>query len=71
MRRAMKIIAWVLGSTVLLLALLIGSVLIVGNSRIGRVQIEKLTARLTGGHVQLTGLAGSLSIRREELADLP
>jgi translocation and assembly module TamB len=59
MRRTLKIIAWVLGSTVLLLALLIGSVLIVGNSRIGRVQIERLTARLTGGHVQLTGLAGS------------
>jgi translocation and assembly module TamB len=59
MRRPLRIIAWLLGSTVLLIALLIGTVLIVGNSKIGRVQIEKLTARLTGGHVQLTGLAGS------------
>lgn len=59
MRRPLKIIAWVLGLTALLLALLIGTVLILGNTGIGRVQIEKLTARLTGGNVQLTGLAGS------------
>jgi translocation and assembly module TamB len=59
MRRSLKIIVWVLGSTALLLALLIGSVLILGNSRMGREQIQKLTARLTGGQVQLTGLAGS------------
>jgi translocation and assembly module TamB len=49
----------VLGAVALLLLLLIGTVLIVGNTAAGRVQIERLTARLTGGNVQLSGLAGS------------
>ncbi len=34
--------------------------LIVGNTAGGRVQIEKLVSRLTSGHVQLSGLGGSL-----------
>ncbi len=59
MRRQLKVIAWVLGATALLLALLVGAVLILGNTHMGRAQIEQLTARLTGGHVRLTGLAGS------------
>jgi translocation and assembly module TamB len=58
-RRSLKVAAWVLGTPALLLVLLIGTVLIVGNSGKGRVQIERLTARLTGGHVQLSGLGGS------------
>ncbi len=58
-RRSLKVAAWVLGAPALLLVLLIGTVLIVGNSGTGRVQIERLTARLTGGHVQLSGLGGS------------
>jgi translocation and assembly module TamB len=56
----MKITAWIAGGLVLLLMLVIGTVLIVGNTSAGRVQIEKLVARLTGGNVQLSGLAGSL-----------
>ncbi|HEY2464955.1 MAG TPA: translocation/assembly module TamB domain-containing protein [Steroidobacteraceae bacterium] len=59
MRRALKIIAWTAGGFALLLTLLVGAVLIVGNTSTGRVQIEKLVARLTGGNVQLSGLAGS------------
>jgi translocation and assembly module TamB len=47
------------GGLALLLMLVIGTVLIVGNTSAGRVQIEKLVARLTGGNVQLSGLAGS------------
>src|ERR1700721_2656602 len=39
--------------------LVVGTVLILGNTSAGRVQIEKLVARLTGGNVQLSGLAGS------------
>ena len=35
------------------------TVFIVGNTAAGRVQIEKLVARLTAGNVQLSGLAGS------------
>jgi len=59
MRRFVKISAWVLGALTLLLLLLAGAVLILGNTPAGRVQIEKLTARLTRGTVQLSGLAGS------------
>jgi translocation and assembly module TamB len=60
MRRSLKMTAWVLGALALLLALLTGTVLILGNTAAGRVQIEKLVARLTQGQVQLSGLAGSL-----------
>jgi translocation and assembly module TamB len=58
-RRSLKILAWTAGGLALLLALVIGTVLIVGNTAAGRVQIEKLVARLTGGNVQLSGLAGA------------
>src|SRR5258708_18436662 len=60
MRRSLKITAWIAGGLVLLLVLVVGAVLIVGNTAAGRVQIEKLVSRLTRGHVQLSGLAGSL-----------
>jgi translocation and assembly module TamB len=60
MRRSLKIAAWIAGGLVLLLVLVVGAVLIVGNTAAGRVQIENLVSRLTGGHVQLSGLAGSL-----------
>ncbi|MDP9007117.1 MAG: translocation/assembly module TamB domain-containing protein [Pseudomonadota bacterium] len=73
MRRSLKVAAWVLGASALLLLLLIGTLLIVGNSGKGRVQIERLTARLTGGHVQLSGLAGSfpghLTLEQLQLRD--
>ena len=59
MRRSLKITAWAAGGLALLLLLAIGTVLIVGNTTAGRVQIEKLVARLTGGTVQLSGLAGA------------
>jgi len=60
MRRSLKITAWIAGGLVLLLMLVIGAILIIGNTAAGRVQIENLVARLTGVHVQLSGLAGSL-----------
>jgi translocation and assembly module TamB len=47
------------GGLALLLMLAIATLLIVGNTSAGRVQIEKLVARLTSGNVQLSGLAGS------------
>ena len=59
MRRSLKILAWTAGGLALLLMLLIGTVLILGNTSAGRVQIEKLVARLTSGNVQLSGLAGA------------
>ena len=58
MRRALKISAWTLGSLVLLCVLLVVAVLIIGNTDPGRRFLERLTARLTDGHVQVAGLAG-------------
>ena len=60
MRRAVKIGAWACGVLSLLLLITIGTVFILGNTVGGRVQIEKLVSRLTSGHVQLSGLGGSL-----------
>jgi translocation and assembly module TamB len=59
MRRSIKVTAWVLGALALLLVLLTGTVLILGNTAAGRVQIERLVARLTHGQVQFSGLAGA------------
>jgi len=68
-RRFLKVIAWTAGAVALLLVLVIGTVLILGNTSAGRVQIEKLVARLTSGNVQLSGLAGSFpsNLTLEEL----
>jgi translocation and assembly module TamB len=60
MRRSLKITAWIAGGVLLLLMLVTGTVFIIGNTATGRVQIENLVSRLTGGHVRLSGLAGSL-----------
>jgi translocation and assembly module TamB len=59
MRRPVKIAAWTLGSIALLLLLIVGAVLIASNTAGGRVHIENLVARLTGGTVTLSGLGGS------------
>lgn len=66
-------IAWAFGALALLLVLLVGTVWILGNTAAGRVQIEKLTASLTKGQVQLSGLAGSfpshLTLEQLQLRD--
>jgi translocation and assembly module TamB len=59
MRRPAKIALWSIGALLLLLSLSLGVVLMVGNTDAGRGAIEALTKRLTGGTVQLSGLAGS------------
>ncbi len=73
MRRVLKVSAWALASVVLLIVLLSGAVFIAGNTGAGRAMIERLTARLTSGHVSLTGLHGSfprrLLLDRLELSD--
>jgi translocation and assembly module TamB len=65
--------AWSFSALALLLLLVIGSVWIFGNTAAGRVQIEKLTAKLTKGQVQLSGLAGSfpshLTLEQLQLRD--
>jgi len=60
MRRAVRITAWSVGAVLLLVAALVGTVLIVGNTARGRSLLEQTTARLTDGHVRLASLAGSL-----------
>lgn len=73
MRRSLKMTAWSFSALVLLLLLLIGTVWILGNTAAGRVQMEKLTASLTQGQVQLSGLAGSfpshLTVEQLQLSD--
>lgn len=60
MRRPLIVIAWIAGAITLLIAVLAGLVLIGGNTDSGRRLIERMTDRLTAGHVLITGLQGSL-----------
>lgn len=60
MRRALRIAAWTLGSTLLLLVLLTVAILIVANTAGGRTLIERTVAGFSGGRVRLAGLSGSL-----------
>ena len=59
MPKPLKVSAWILGGLALLIVVLGTAVLIVGNTQVGRGVIETLTERLTGGHVKVSGLAGS------------
>ena len=73
MRRALKIAAWVAGSVVALVGLLLIAVLIIGNTESGRALAVKVTSRLTDGHVQLAGIHGSfpsaLDLEKLQLSD--
>ncbi|MEP6547355.1 MAG: translocation/assembly module TamB domain-containing protein [Gammaproteobacteria bacterium] len=73
MRRRWKISAWAVGGAALLLLLLVASLFVAGNTDSGRAMIERLTSRLTSGHVTLSGLAGSfpqqMSLAHLELKD--
>lgn len=72
-RKPLRIAAWLAGSAIGLVALVTAVVLVAGNTDSGRAMIERLTARLTGGMVQLSGLGGSfptrLTLRKLELTD--
>jgi translocation and assembly module TamB len=73
MRRALKISAWTLGSVLLLVVIVVGTLLIIGNTESGRALIIRTTSRLTDGHVQLSGINGSfpaaLDLDRLQLSD--
>jgi translocation and assembly module TamB len=73
MRRPIKVIAWVLGGVAVAAMLLVGAVFMIGTTDAGRSGIERLTDRLTQGHVKLSGLTGSfprhLVIDKLELSD--
>ena len=58
MRRPAKITLWSIATLVLLPLLLVTVIVIGGNTDVGRREIEKLVPQLTGGLVQLGGLAG-------------
>src|ERR1035438_807710 len=59
MRRPLIKFAWAVGALLALIAALAGAVLIGGNTNTGRGLIERLTYRLSAGHVQLSGLQGA------------
>ncbi len=74
MRRRTKILAWTLGGIGTAVMLLIVAVLIAGNTAAGRGMIERVTFRLTGGMVKLSGLGADsfpseLSLDRLQLID--
>jgi translocation and assembly module TamB len=73
MRRKFKIIGAALGGLLLLILLIGGALVITGNTGPGRAMIERMTSGLTGGHVKLTGLAGSfpaqLTLEKLQLSD--
>jgi len=73
MRRWQKITAWSVGALLALILLVIGAVLIIGNTASGRDFIVRMTSRLTQGHVQIAGIHGSfpasLDLDRLQLAD--
>jgi translocation and assembly module TamB len=73
MRRAAKISVWSGAAVVLVGVALLGAVWIGGNTDAGRSLIERLTFRLTSGHVKLSGLGGSFptrpTLRELELID--
>lgn len=73
MRRRYRVMLWIAAPVIGLPLLLALGLYWAGNSQIGRDWIERGTARLTGGHVQLAGLAGHfperLELARLELRD--
>jgi len=73
MRRAIRISGWVLGGVLTIVALLVTAVLIAGNTAGGRILIERSVARLSAGHVRLSGLAGgfpaAIDIQHLRLSD--
>lgn len=73
MRRGLKIAAWSLGGLIALVALLVLTVLVIGNTESGRAFAIRTTSRLTNGRVLLSGIHGSfpsaLDLDRLELWD--
>jgi translocation and assembly module TamB len=59
MPRALKIPLWIIGSLLLLAALLLIAVLVIGNTESGRALIVRMTSRMTDGRVAISGIHGS------------
>lgn len=73
MRRALRIGAWSLAGALLLAVLLVGAILVIGNTPSGRALIERETPQFTSGRVRIAGLGGAfpsaIDIARLELSD--
>lgn len=73
MRRWQKITAWSIGGLLASILLVLGTLLVVGNTDSGRDFIVRMTSRLTKGNVQIAGIHGSfpasLDLDRLQLAD--
>src|SRR5690348_8526933 len=73
MRRGVKIAAWAAAALLGMVVLLLGALLVVGNTQSGRAFMVRITAQLTHGHVRLAGIHGSfpaaLDLDRLELSD--
>lgn len=72
-RKALRAAAWSAGTLVGLVIVLAAGVLVAGNTTGGRALIERTTARLTRGNVQLVGLGGrfpsQIELGRFQLSD--
>ena len=73
MRRGLRITSWIVGSVLLSVVALVGALLIAGNTAGGRIWLEHVTARVTSGHVRISGLAGSfpaaIDLQQLQLSD--
>src|SRR5215469_15740881 len=73
MRRALRIIAWTLGSVLMVIGVLVAGVLVAGNTSGGRALIERASVRLSDGHLRLSGLSGNfpaaIDLKQLQLAD--
>ena len=73
MPKWLRITAWSLGGLLGLVLLGIVTLVVIGNSGQGRRLIESETAKLTSGHVRITGFGGSfpadIEIASLELSD--
>jgi translocation and assembly module TamB len=73
MHRGAKIAVWVAAGLLTLVVLLLGTLMVIGNTESGRALIVRVTAQLTKGHVRLAGIHGSfpaaLDLDRLELSD--
>ncbi|MBV8805773.1 MAG: hypothetical protein JO042_12015, partial [Sinobacteraceae bacterium] len=73
MSRPVKIAVWAGGGLLALVILLIGAILLVGNTEWGRGLVVRLTPQMTQGRVHLKGIHGAfpaaLDLDRLELSD--
>ncbi len=73
MSRTVRLSVGVIAAVLLLTVVVIGVVMVGGNTDAGRGLIERMTYKLSAGHVKLTGLGGSfptqLTLRELQLID--